>query len=236
MRVCARCKEELPLTAFNNYREGKQYWCRECFRAYFRRRGDQHRRQARRSNDARRSALRAVVIDHLRSHACVDCGENDARVLEFDHVEPKTMYVAQLVQRGVRPERLLAEIARCEVVCANCHRRRTATRANWKRLAPEGKQLHRKAFIDRNLRWLYDQLRQAGCVDCGTSDLIVLDHDHVGAKRGHVSRLVRDGYSRAVLEEELAHCEVRCANCHRRRTAESRGYFRARGLSSDAPP
>jgi hypothetical protein len=58
----------------------------------------------------------------------VDCGEADIVVLEFDHLRDKVANVAKLMQEApwVVVER---EIAKCEVVCCNCHRRRTARRA-----------------------------------------------------------------------------------------------------------
>jgi L-lysine 2,3-aminomutase len=57
----------------------------------------------------------------------LDCGEADPVVLEFDHVTGvKEAAVAELVQRAVSLARLIAEVEKCEVRCANCHRRRTA--------------------------------------------------------------------------------------------------------------
>jgi len=236
-RRCGYCGELLPLEAFNNYRGGKQHWCRECFRAYFRARGDVHLQQVGASQRNRKARLRCIVLDHLRANPCTDCGETDVRVLEFDHIEPRIEYVSRRLRNLARPDVLRAEIRRCEVVCANCHRRRTAYRANWKRLRAEGRErLHRKPFIDRNLRWLYGQLAEASCVDCGLSDPVVLEYDHVGDKRGSVTRLAWSGYSRATLKAEIAQCEVRCASCHRRRTVESRGWFRSLGLSSKLSP
>jgi hypothetical protein len=65
--------------------------------------------------------------EYFESHPCVDCGESDPVVLEFDHLRDKSFDVAQAL-----PYRnwssILAEIEKCEVVCANCHRRRTARR------------------------------------------------------------------------------------------------------------
>jgi hypothetical protein len=59
---------------------------------------------------------------------CADCGESDPVVLEFDHVQTgKTANVAKLVY-SASVQRILDEIRLCEVVCANCHRRRTANR------------------------------------------------------------------------------------------------------------
>lgn len=237
MKRCGRCGVELPLSAFNRYRDGTQYWCRECFRIYFRRRGDLHRQQAAKSLRSRKARLRKILFDHLRTYPCADCGESDLRVLELDHVRPRDEYVSQLVRKGVRAEVLADEMLRCEVVCANCHRRRTARRASWKRLRfdrPEP--LHRKPFIDRNLRWIYGELARSSCVDCGLQDPLVLEHDHVGEKRATVMTMVHDGCSRATIEKEIAQCEVRCVNCHRRRTSEAGGWFRSRALTSATPP
>lgn len=185
----------------------------------------------------RKAHLREILFDHLRTHPCADCGETDLRVLELDHVLPRDEYVSQIVHRGAHAKVLAAEMARCEVVCANCHRRRTAHRARWKRLRFDGPEpLHRKSFIDRNLRWIYAHLAQARCVDCGLRDPLVLEHDHVGHKRRNVMTLVHDGCSRETIEKEIAQCEVRCVNCHRRRTSEAGAWFRSRALMSETKP
>ena len=61
------------------------------------------------------------------------------------------------------------------------------------------------------------------CVDCGVTDLVVLEFDHVrGVKVGDVSALVTSGYPWTKIEAEIAKCDVRCANCHRRVTVERR--------------
>lgn len=71
------------------------------------------------------------ALDHLLVHPCVDCGEEDPVVLEFDHRVDKLMGIADLLRRHVRWEVVEAEIAKCEVRCANCHRRRTAREARY---------------------------------------------------------------------------------------------------------
>ena len=65
--------------------------------------------------------------DYLLNHSCIDCGEDDPIVLEFDHINPddKSSSVAALISR-YSLNRLIAEIEKCEVRCANCHRRKTA--------------------------------------------------------------------------------------------------------------
>ena len=75
---------------------------------------------------------RAYVTAYLESHPCVDCGEPDIIVLEFDHVRgTKRNNIANMVRR-YSLEAIIAEIAKCEVRCANCHRRVTHKRRKTK--------------------------------------------------------------------------------------------------------
>jgi hypothetical protein len=65
--------------------------------------------------------------------------------------------------------------------------------------------------------------------------MTVLEFDHVGVKRGKVSEMVWD-VGLATLEREIAQCEIRCCNCHRRVTAERRAAARDRVYSASEPP
>jgi hypothetical protein len=74
----------------------------------------------------------AYLIELFRERPCVDCGESDPLVLEFDHLGHKNFGIAAgLANRNWQA--VLDEIAACDVVCANCHRRRTAVRADFAR-------------------------------------------------------------------------------------------------------
>lgn len=102
-------------------------------------------------------------------------------------------------------------------------------------------------------RYVFDLRSRSCCADCGLSDPDVFEFDHVGPKRANVADLVSGGYSLqaiqrdfdhvnrkrasvlnlvwwehsiASIEQEIAECEVRCANCHRRRTCKTRRHFR----------
>lgn len=62
-----------------------------------------------------------------RSH-CLDCGNNNPIVLEFDHLSNKEADIATASTRGWSIERVKLEIRKCDIVCGNCHKIRTHTR------------------------------------------------------------------------------------------------------------
>ncbi len=81
-------------------------------------------------NNARYAKEKRAWFDaYLAEHPCVDCGEADPEVLDCDHVRgKKTAGVSVLLQGKYSLKRLIAEVALCEVRCANCHRRITRRR------------------------------------------------------------------------------------------------------------
>jgi hypothetical protein len=69
------------------------------------------------------------LYEYLENHPCVDCREGDPVVLEFDHVRGVKSYnVSAMGWLMLSWTSLLKEIEKCEVRCANCHRRKTAER------------------------------------------------------------------------------------------------------------
>jgi hypothetical protein len=78
----------------------------------------------------RRTEQRAVIWDHKRK-PCTDCKiQYDPWVMDFDHVRGKKRFnLNRLVKISASWNTILEEIAKCEVVCANCHRARTHSRA-----------------------------------------------------------------------------------------------------------
>lgn len=76
------------------------------------------------------------MLHYLDSHPCVDCGEVDPIVLEFDHLPEfeKRFEIGRAVTGSTRSwAAILAEIAKCDVVCANCHRRRGSRRGGFRK-------------------------------------------------------------------------------------------------------
>jgi hypothetical protein len=140
VKRCCTCHEVKPLDAFNVLRravDGRQPRCRECCRAWYVRNREKHVKNVGRRNARVRTELQSLIAEHLRANPCVDCGESDLLCLEFDHRPGgvKLSELARLVNSSRAPAIVLAEIEKCDVRCANCHRRVTARRAGYWRVA-----------------------------------------------------------------------------------------------------
>lgn len=114
----------------------RQYSCRVCHAAY--RRGHyfankpDYIRRAVAQVSGRRAQNRREIYAYLQAHPCVDCGERDVLVLEFDHRDPGLKWKAvALLAIGKRWARVRTEIEKCDVRCVNCHRRKTAQQFGW---------------------------------------------------------------------------------------------------------
>jgi hypothetical protein len=133
-RTCARCHVAKPVDEFpikNVSRGTRRSYCRPCCREY----GREHYRRniawylgrARAQRSVDRPRNREFIVAYLSTHPCVDCGEADSVVLDFDHRDPRTKLseVGRLIHSGSDAV-LRSEIEKCDVRCGNCHRIRTA--------------------------------------------------------------------------------------------------------------
>ena len=119
--------------------------------------------------------------------------------LETCRVRPSRREAGRLhrarVPRLLSGSNLTAEIQACEVVCVNCHRRRTARRSSARRPQTGGRRRPTGTHRRSKFSLAYARLEASGCVDCGLNEICVLDFDHVGRKRANVLSLAREGCS-----------------------------------------
>jgi len=138
-KTCPRCQAEKPLAAFPA-KAGRRCgtYCTPCKQDYDRE--YYAATQAARARNKQKTKLaikernRLYVLRYLRDcGGCADCGETDLVVLEFDHLDPalKLDSLSQMIWGGSSLKRIADELAKCDVVCANCHRRRTARQFSW---------------------------------------------------------------------------------------------------------
>lgn len=168
------------------------------------------------------------LLRDIRRVPCADCaGRFDPHQMDFDHRDPATKSFNVMSGRAMlmSTRKVLAEVAKCDIVCVNCHRVRSraqhrgrierrgtsprldAKRANWRRQAA-----------------MLDVLRDRPCADCGGRfPPCSMDFDHriPPLKLSRVPALIgRAGDGRILAE--VAKCDIVCANCHRARTFRRR--------------
>lgn len=83
----------------------------------------------------------------------------------------------------------------------------------------------REKQVSENQQRVIAYLREHPCVDCGETDIVVLQFDHVrGKKKSEIGRMMACSWM--TLKREIAKCKVRCANDHARRTAKQRKDYK----------
>lgn len=114
-----------------------------------------------------------------------------------------------------------------QVYCKECSKQNSEK--VYKGLSKKDKKKRKLAVkekANRNRQFVWDYLKEHPCVDCNEKNVIVLEFDHLKNKEHNVSNMTSAGYSIKSLLKEISKCEVRCANCHRIKTAERFGYYK----------
>lgn len=131
-RRCVKCEASRPMSAFHRSRTGQFSYCRDCRRAYDRQYYAERGRTARLARmHVWRGAARVWMDSLKEGRSCADCGGIfPPFVMHWDHLpgHVKTAEVSVMVGNRSR-ELVLHELAKCELVCANCHVMRTVVRA-----------------------------------------------------------------------------------------------------------
>lgn len=111
VKKCNKCGQFKNVAEFgwvNKKRGWKQSQCRECTRKKL---YTHYKKKIK------------PIHDYLKAHPCVDCGETDFRVLEFDHVRGEKNF--NVGSSWSKPWHLIEkEMSKCEVRCKNCHAKR----------------------------------------------------------------------------------------------------------------
>ena len=97
----------------------------EAKRRYYERNKAAVKAKARAHTRETRNKVREWLLSYLLTHPCVDCGEADPIILEFDHTKDKEFNIGEANSLGISLKRVKLEVAKCDVRCANCHRKKT---------------------------------------------------------------------------------------------------------------
>lgn len=106
---------------------------REYHRRYHANRSEEAKQRKLQLQKERIQSNKMILHAYKATCGCMVCGEKDPVVLEFDHRnrEDKKFELANASQLGMSLKNLFKEIEKCDVLCANCHRRKTAQQMNW---------------------------------------------------------------------------------------------------------
>lgn len=184
-----------------------------------------------------RQAATLEFLRQLRRVPCADCGGTfEPYQMDFDHRDPTTKAFDLTTGRAMlmSRDRLLQEVAKCEVVCANCHAVRSARQAGQRGESQRASrpETARSAAARRHALKRRDfvlALRDRPCADCqGQFPAVVMEFDHLDPAQKRFN--VAHSWCRSVLSisNEAAKCDIVCRNCHRRRTRERLAARRAR--------
>lgn len=134
MKNCGMCKEDKPEEDFAWKVQGKrlQSHCRVCQREYRRIHYENNKQMYIDKAAKWREEQKIIFYSWLSRQECTDCRNSDMRVLEFDHLDNKDYDIGKKIG-VIKFEVLMEEVAKCEIVCANCHKIRTCTRGNFYR-------------------------------------------------------------------------------------------------------
>lgn len=135
MKRCVTChgiKSAENFAVRRASKDGLQPRCRQCAREYYAANIVRMSATSAARIERNRAQNRRQLVAYFAEHPCVDCGEADIRVLDFDHregVEKKANIARMLASLSWKA--ILTEIDKCDVRCSNCHRRRTSERGSW---------------------------------------------------------------------------------------------------------
>lgn len=139
-KYCKLCQTDKDINefSFKSKKAGlKQSYCKACqnkrSRLHYQQFREQYLEKARKRNKEVLIQIQNYVWEYLSTHHCIDCGETDIVVLEFDHTGNKIHNLSELIRERSSLVSVKRELEKCVVRCANCHRRKTAKDFGWKK-------------------------------------------------------------------------------------------------------
>ena len=135
----ANCKNcgDLPIEMFyRHHKKGYQSLCKNCKSDYNKKHyikdKSKYINRAEQRNKIVKDNIKEKILTYLKDKKCARCPESDVIVLDFHHREPKekAFEIATGVKMMYKWEIIEQEISKCEMLCANCHRRLHAKENN----------------------------------------------------------------------------------------------------------
>ena len=135
-KKCSCCKKTKHQEEFSwkvKSKRRRNTKCRECVNDYNRQHYKSNKDYYIRKTKQSYNRLSTLLYSFKFSNSCNVCGENTPACLEFNHInrEDKKYQISSMCKFGVSQEQFIKEIQKCEILCCNCHRIRTAKQLGW---------------------------------------------------------------------------------------------------------
>jgi len=126
--ICIICKEDKALDEFswkNKNKEIKSRECKECHKKIRNIYYQNNKEKEKQRTSIVKKKYRQWFKDLKMTFKCSKCSEDHISCLDFHHIDPKEkeFNLSQALNRGIGKEKLLKEIEKCIILCANCHRK-----------------------------------------------------------------------------------------------------------------
>jgi hypothetical protein len=207
------------------HKPGSSYKCADCKHDY-----DIHRRKNRRKKETIQSyqiklriQAREFILSQKLGKSCMDCGLiYEPHLMQFDHRDSsiKTAMLSQAGNRRWSNDRILLEIAKCDLVCIGCHRDRTQLRLSCSASI-------RSSLTRFKMDKFIKETKSGMCVDCGKHfPSWKMDYDHLpgSEKMGILSAAKIYGWGKQKILDEIQKCDLVCCWCHTDRTFRRQQY------------
>ena len=141
-KQCGACEQVLPINEFHKQKSNKtgyQHYCKKCVTAKVKIRYIKNKKYIHKQTIANNELIKDRNFNYVKRYLqiygkCIDCGHEDYRVLEFDHVRgDKYKGIKTMCGFTNSIKSIKEEMRKCEIRCCNCHRIKTANDLGWKR-------------------------------------------------------------------------------------------------------
>lgn len=127
-KTCCKCKLPKDIECFSikrSSKDGKAKECKSCKRLYNQSLYKKHTQRERTRLKKRTNELRDWYKELKRNKCCSRCPENHPACIEFHHLDPKqkAFEISTCWRKGYSIQRIEEEIAKCIILCSNCHRK-----------------------------------------------------------------------------------------------------------------
>lgn len=133
-KTCSTCNIYLCLAAFSKNKTKKDWHsskCKSCQRLYAKKHYESNKDSYKEKNKNNKERNRKFYIDYMKWKCCNRCWFDNIYALQFHHKWHKFKWVSNMISEWYSLDRIIGEIDKCEILCANCHSIQTALDYNW---------------------------------------------------------------------------------------------------------